>query len=60
LEEMLLIEYKKIRATVRPENTNSQRCLEKLRFELSGRFMKSEIIDDKKIESERLFYIRSL
>lgn len=51
-------EYKKLRATVRPENINSQRCLEKLGFKLEGKFIKSEVIDEEEIKSERFLYIR--
>ena len=67
ITEQLMVRYinldegfKKIRATVRPENINSQRCLEKLGFESTGTFIKSETIGDKEVESERLLYIRSL
>jgi ribosomal-protein-alanine N-acetyltransferase len=53
-------EFKKLRATVRPENIKSQRCLLKLGFELNGTFMKSDVIDGMEKESERLLFIRSL
>ncbi|MBZ9635233.1 GNAT family N-acetyltransferase [Clostridium sp. FP1] len=52
--------YTRIRATVKPENINSQRCVEKLGFKLYGKFNKSEIIDNKQIETERLLYYRIL
>jgi len=52
--------YSKLRATVRPENNNSQKCLEKLGFELVENFNKIEIIDNKEIETERLLYIKNL
>ncbi|MBZ9623843.1 GNAT family N-acetyltransferase [Clostridium sp. FP2] len=52
--------YTRIRATVKPENINSQRCVEKLGFKLHGKFNKSEIIDNKEIETERLLYYRIL
>jgi ribosomal-protein-alanine N-acetyltransferase len=52
--------YTRIRATVKPENISSQRCVEKLGFKLHGRFNKSEIIDNKEIETERLLYYKTL
>lgn len=52
--------YTRMRATVKPENINSQRCVEKLGFKLHGKFNKSEIIDNKEIETERLLYYRIL
>ncbi|MCB2288937.1 GNAT family N-acetyltransferase [Clostridium sp. CS001] len=52
--------YTKMRATVKPENINSQRCVEKLGFKLYERFSKSEIVDNKEIETERLLYYKSL
>jgi ribosomal-protein-alanine N-acetyltransferase len=51
--------YTRIRATVKPENINSQKCVEKLGFKLHGRFNKSEIIDNKEIATERLLYFIS-
>jgi ribosomal-protein-alanine N-acetyltransferase len=50
----------KLRATVRPENVKSQRCLEKLGFELDGRFMKKEIVNGEEVETERLEYFKNL
>jgi len=52
--------YSKLRATVRPENINSQKCLEKLGFELVGKFNKIESVDNKEIETERLLYFKAL
>jgi len=52
--------YSKLRATVRPENINSQKCLEKLGFELAGKFNKVELVDSKEIETERLLYLKAL
>jgi len=52
--------YKRMRATVKPENINSQRCVEKLGFKLHEKFNKSEIIDNKEIETMRLLYYRIL
>jgi ribosomal-protein-alanine N-acetyltransferase len=52
--------YTTIRATVKPENISSQRCIEKLGFRLHGNFNKNEIIDNKEIETERLLYYRIL
>ena len=52
--------YARIRATVKPENISSQRCVEKLGFKLHGRFNKSEIIDNKEVETERLLYYKTL
>jgi len=62
LIELIKLEgiYSRIRATVRPENINSQKCLEKLGFELVGKFNKIEIVDNKEIETERLLYIKAL
>ncbi|MBZ9687469.1 GNAT family N-acetyltransferase [Clostridium estertheticum] len=50
--------YKRMRATVKPENINSQKCVEKLGFILQGKFNKSEIIDNKEIETVRLLYYK--
>ena len=52
--------YTRIRATIKPENINSQRCVEKLSFKLDSRFNKKEIIDNKEIETERLLYYKIL
>lgn len=52
--------YSKLEATVRPDNKNSIRCLEKLGFELSGTFVKKEIVDSKEIGTERMFYVKVL
>ena len=52
--------YTKIRATVKPENISSQRCVEKLGFKLDGKFNKCEIIDNKEVETERLLYFKTL
>ena len=52
--------YTKIRATVKPENSSSQRCVEKLGFKLDGKFNKCEIIDNKEVETERLIYYKIL
>ena len=62
LIELLKLEgiYSRIRATVRPENINSQKCLEKLGFELVGRFNKTEAVYSNEIETERLLYIKNL
>ncbi len=62
LIELIKVEgiYNRMRATVKPENINSQRCVEKLGFELHGKFKKSEIIDNKEIETVRLLYYRIL
>lgn len=50
--------YTRIRATVKPENISSQRCVEKLGFKLQGKFNKSEIIDNNEVETERLLYYK--
>lgn len=52
--------YTRMRATVKPENVNSQRCVEKLGFKLQGKFNKIEILGNKEIETERLLYYRIL
>jgi len=52
--------YTRIRATVKPENISSQRCVEKLGFKLHGEFNKSEIVDNKEIETQRLLYYKIL
>jgi len=52
--------YSKLRATVRPENINSQKCLEKLGFELVGKFNKVELVESKEVETERLLYFKAL
>ncbi|MBU3143854.1 GNAT family N-acetyltransferase [Clostridium sp. CF012] len=52
--------YNRICATVKPENINSQRCVEKLSFKLQGKFNKIEILGNKEIETERLLYYRIL
>lgn len=52
--------YTKLRATVKPKNINSQRCLEKLNFKKNGEFMKEEIINDKKVKTKRFLYFRQL
>lgn len=52
--------YKRLRATVRPENINSQKCLEKLEFTLAGRFKKKEVINDQQVETERFEYFKVL
>jgi ribosomal-protein-alanine N-acetyltransferase len=52
--------YTRIRATVKPENISSQRCIEKLGFKLHGKFNKSDIINNKEIKTERLLYYKSL
>jgi len=52
--------YTRIRATIKPENINSQRCVEKLGFKLHGIFNKSEIIDNKESKTERLLYYKTL
>jgi ribosomal-protein-alanine N-acetyltransferase len=52
--------YTRIRATVKPENISSQRCVEKLGFKLDGKFDKSEIIDNKEMKTERLLYYKNL
>lgn len=52
--------YIRMRATVKPENINSQRCVEKLGFKLHEKFNKSDITDNKEIETMRLLYYRIL
>ncbi len=52
--------YTRLRATVKPDNINSQRCVEKLGFKLTEKFMKDEIIDNKEVKTERLLYIKYL
>jgi len=52
--------YSKLRATVRPENINSQKCLDKIGFELVGSFMKNEIIDNREVQRERVLYVKTL
>jgi ribosomal-protein-alanine N-acetyltransferase len=52
--------YTRIRATVKPENASSQRCIEKLGFKLHGKLKKIEIINNKEIETERLLYYKIL
>ncbi|MCM1988232.1 GNAT family N-acetyltransferase [Oceanirhabdus seepicola] len=52
--------YSRLRATVKPENINSQRCVEKLGFKLTEKFMKNEIIDNKEVKTERLLYFKNL
>lgn len=51
---------KKLRATVSPENLNSQRCLEKLDFKLNRIFNKIEIVNNIEINAEKLEYCRIL
>lgn len=53
-------EFLGLRATVRPENIKSKRCLQKLGFEMAGSFFKNEIVEGKIIESERLLYYKVL
>ena len=62
LIELIKIEgiYNRMRATVKPENISSQRCVEKLGFKLHEKFNKSEVIDNKEIETMRLLYYRIL
>jgi len=62
LIELIKLEgtYSRVRATVKPENINSQNCIEKLGFELVGRFNKTETVNSKEIETERLLYFKAL
>ncbi len=53
-------EYFRLRATIRPENINSQKCIEKLGFNFQETILKNEIIEDKEIATERLLYYRNL
>jgi ribosomal-protein-alanine N-acetyltransferase len=50
--------YIGIRATIKPNNISSQRFIEKLGFKLHSRFIKSEIINNKEVETERLLYYK--
>lgn len=52
--------YSVLRATIREENINSQRCIEKMGFQLSGKLKKIENIHGIEIESERLLYYKEL
>lgn len=53
--------YSALRATIREENINSQRCIEKMGFQLSGKFKKIENVHGKEeVESERLLYYKEL
>lgn len=53
--------YSALRATIREENINSQRCIEKMGFQLSGKFKKVDNVQGKEeVESERLLYYKEL
>lgn len=52
--------YKRLRATVRPENIKSQKCLEKLGFVLAGKFIKKELLNNNEVETERFEYFKTL
>lgn len=51
-----------LRATIRPENNASRRCIEKLGFELSGSFKKQKVFGEQEGEAdaERLLYLKKL
>lgn len=50
--------YERLRATVREENISSQRCLEKLGFELAEKIFKEPALDEK--EDYRLLFYKNL
>lgn len=52
--------YKALRATVRPENLQSRRCLEKLGFEIKGRFIKTDGTEANSSDNERLLFLKDL
>lgn len=53
--------YSALRATIREENINSQRCIEKMGFKLNGKFKKVDNVQGKEeVESERLLYYKEL
>ncbi|MBS4537641.1 GNAT family N-acetyltransferase [Clostridium sp. D2Q-11] len=52
--------YLKLRATIKPDNINSLRCLEKLRFKKSGEFMKVGIVDNEEVKTKRFLYYKKL
>lgn len=53
-------EFCMLRATVRPENIKSQRCLEKCGFQLAGSFVKNDEVADEKDDGKRLLFIKKL
>lgn len=52
--------YSRLRATVREENLKSIRCIEKLGFQLSDKFVKEGTLEGKENEGERLLYYKDL
>lgn len=52
--------YSILRATIREENINSQKCIEKMGFQLKGKFKKTEVIYGNEVEGERLLYYKEL